>query len=95
MGSTFYKVKIIGNWAEHDAIDKKVFVSGEEVEVMWPDKTITRHKISVRKFHVPVMEQGGSTWDTLHTEAFIKIEHHGSTFKVRLFDLPKIKVRRV
>jgi hypothetical protein len=92
--SRFLKVKTTGSWAAYDSIDNKPLKSGELVEVMWPDNTITQHKVFLIKYHQSVMEQGGGTWDVPHHEACITIPHQGANLDVRLFDIKKIRVRR-
>lgn len=92
--STFYKVKSDGDWAYIDNINGEPFKDGEFIEVLWGDKSITKHKVSVSKFYEPVMEQGGGSWNVPHEEASIDIEYMGSKLNIRLFDINKIKVRK-
>jgi hypothetical protein len=92
--SAFSKIKITGSWASYDSIDDKPLKNGELVEVLWPDGTVSEHKISLTKYHQSVLEQGGGAWDVPHHEAFVSIPHQGANLKVRLFDVNKIRVRR-
>lgn len=81
------KVTTYSNWCEIDQLDGKDIVDGETLLVKWPDGTKEVYEARVKKWSVPMMEQGGHTWNTPHSQAFVLVRYRGKLVEIALAGL--------
>lgn len=87
-------ITVYSNWCYFDRLEDRDLEHGERVAVQWPDGSTTEHDVEIVRSHTPIMDHGHN-YDAPIKEAFVSLDHRGTSVRVRLAEIDGIDVRRI
>lgn len=71
------------DWCDFDRLGETHLKDGSKVEILWPNKKVTKHTLKVRKSSYEVSDMG-SPYTVPVTTAYIKTKYNGTENTVKV-----------